>query len=276
MVFRPPRWRGFLLAAGARPSLLLSFRTELVGFALTLTPGKVGEVYKCYLIERATGVPTARTAPIVLFEKLMDGVAFTGLALVTAALLPGLADAVSQGARSLLILGTVGLALLLALRALRAGLTPARLVRLLRWMPMRARIVAVIETAIQGGADVLKAPVLARNMGLSFAARTCDGLAMMLVGAAVGLSLSPLEGVFVLNSSGALGGFSMLPGGIGVVEASISLLLISLGAPSGAAIAATLLARVLSFWLWVGIGLGFLFRTTLTPVKTDTSTVEAL
>lgn len=269
MGLRTLRWRGFLFAAGARPSLLTSLRTELVGFALTLTPGKVGEVYKCYLIERATGVSTARTAPIVLFEKLMDGVAFTGLALLAAALLPGLADAVSQGARSLLLLGIAGLVLVALFRALHANLAPSRLLPMLRWLPMGPRIGGLLEVAIQGGADVLKGPLLARNLALSLVARSCDGVAMMWAAAAVGLSLAPLEGVFVLNSSGALGGFSMLPGGIGVVEAGISLLLISLGAPMGAAMAATLLARILSFWLWVSIGLGLLLRSTLEVETTE-------
>ncbi len=273
---RTLRWHGFLLAVGARPSLLTSLRTELVGFALTLTPGKVGEVYKCYLIERATGVSTARTAPIVLFEKLMDGVAFTSLAVIAAALLPGLADAVSQGARSLLLLGVAGLVVLLLFRALRGGLASDGLLRVLRCVPMGPKIVGLLEVAIQGGTDVLKWPLLARNLALSLAARTCDGFAMMWAAWAVGLSLRPLEGVFVLNSSGALGGFSMLPGGIGVVEAGISILLMSLGAATGTAVAATLIARILSFWLWVTIGLALLLRSTLELGKPEVGTAPTL
>ena len=69
---RTLRWHFFLATVGARPPLLTSLRTQLVGFSLTMTPGKVGELYKCYLMEQRTGVPTARMAPIVLFEKLMD------------------------------------------------------------------------------------------------------------------------------------------------------------------------------------------------------------
>src|SRR3954452_18836154 len=42
---RALRWHGFLAAVGARPSLLTSIHAQLIGFSLTMTPGKVGEVY---------------------------------------------------------------------------------------------------------------------------------------------------------------------------------------------------------------------------------------
>ena len=97
---RTLRWHTFLHMAGAYPPFITSFLTQLVGFSLTMTPGKVGELYKCHLIEQRTGVPMARTAPIVLFEKGMDALAFAGLAVVAAAVLPGLTDSVATAARA--------------------------------------------------------------------------------------------------------------------------------------------------------------------------------
>jgi uncharacterized protein (TIRG00374 family) len=98
-------------------------------------------------------------------------------------------------------------------------------------------------------------------MALSLVARTCDGLTLTLAAAALGVNIPALAGIFVLNSSGALGGASMLPGGVGVVEASMSVLLAGFGASTSAALAAALVARFLSFWLWVAIGLVVLVRT---------------
>src|SRR5207248_601925 len=157
--------------------------------------------------------PTARTAPIVLFEKLMDGVAFTGLAVLAAAALPGLSDAVSRGARSLLLLGLTGLIALLVFKVWRGHLL-AWALGLLRRVPIGARIAAMLNQAMEGGADVMKLPIMARNMLLSLIARSCDGLAMMWVASAVGVGLSPLAGIFALNSAGAIGRFPMLPGGL--------------------------------------------------------------
>jgi uncharacterized membrane protein YbhN (UPF0104 family) len=252
---RTLRWHSLLAAAGARPPLLTSLRTQLIGFSLTMTPGKVGEIYKCYLIERRTGVPTARTAPIVLFEKLMDAAAFAGLALVAAALLPELADAVNNAARTLIGVGVTFVIVAVIAQALRPHVISGLLLRGLGRIPFGRRIASAGALVLAGSIDLLHVPTLAKAMGLGFIARSCDGLALTWAAYAVGIDIVPIAGIFVLNSSGAIGGLSMLPGGIGVVEASMSVLLTSLGAAPAAALAATLAARLLTFWIWVAIGL---------------------
>ena len=257
---RTLRWHIFLRMAGAFPPFLTSFRTQLIGFSLTMTPGKVGELYKCYLMEQRTGVPAARTAPIVLFEKLMDAAAFAGLALFAAALLPSLGESVSGAARTLLVVIGLGIAIALVARTLSVESFGRFLLPLARRSRLSAKLVSAAELALAGSADVLTGSVVARNLAISFVARTCDGLAVTWTAWALGIQIPVLGGVFALNSAGTLGGLSMLPGGIGVVEASMSVILAGFGASPAAALAGTLLARFLTFWLWVAMGLSLLVR----------------
>lgn len=42
----------------------------LSGFVLTVTPGKLGEVFKSAVLQQTHGVSAARTAPIVVAERL--------------------------------------------------------------------------------------------------------------------------------------------------------------------------------------------------------------
>ena len=49
-----------------------SLLTFLSGFVLTVTPGKVGEVFKSLVLFETHGVPVARTAPIVVAERVTD------------------------------------------------------------------------------------------------------------------------------------------------------------------------------------------------------------
>src|SRR5262249_7622575 len=49
-----------------------SLLTFLSGFVLTVTPGKVGEVFKSLILFQLRGVPIARTAPIVVAERVTD------------------------------------------------------------------------------------------------------------------------------------------------------------------------------------------------------------
>src|SRR5258708_12297099 len=58
------------------------FRSLLIfisGLSMAITPGKVGELLKSYLLKRSTGAPVSRTSPIIVAERLTDGVAMIGL-----------------------------------------------------------------------------------------------------------------------------------------------------------------------------------------------------
>jgi uncharacterized protein (TIRG00374 family) len=121
----------------------------------------------------------------------------------------------------------------------------------------------MVSLILAGSADLLSPWVLGRNLGLSFAARACDSVVFMLCVWALGIDVPALVAVFVFNSSGVLGGASMLPGGVGVVEASMSVLLAGFGAGAPAALAATMGARLLTFWLWVSVGLVLLLKSGL-------------
>ncbi len=289
---RALRWHSLAAAAGARVSFATSVRTQLAGFSLTLTPGKVGEVYKCYLMELETGVPTARTAPIVLIEKLMEGIAFSTWTLLAASIITGLPDTVSSAVRSLAALGLTPLILVMLLhigklravpaaggaRRLAVPLPVARpawaraggMQRKLGWfnrLPMAERLATWAIAAVDGARDVARAPVLLKAMGLTLIARMADGLALTLILRALGAAVPTFGGILAFNLSGTVGGLSMLPGGIAAVEASLILSLMTIGAAPPAAIAAALLSRVLSFWLWVGIGLALLTRASLRPAR---------
>ncbi len=54
----------------------------LSGLAMSITPGKAGELVKCYLIRDRTGVAVAASAPVVVMERVTDVVSVVLLALL--------------------------------------------------------------------------------------------------------------------------------------------------------------------------------------------------
>ena len=82
-LLRFAKWEYYLarLGIGGIPKLdsLLVF---LSGFVLTVTPGKVGEVFKSAVLADTHGVSVERTAPIVLAERLTDVVGVVLLILI--------------------------------------------------------------------------------------------------------------------------------------------------------------------------------------------------
>ncbi len=57
-----------------------SFLAFFSGLAMVITPGKLGEWLKSYLLQEMRGIPFLRTAPILLAERFTDSVALLLLA----------------------------------------------------------------------------------------------------------------------------------------------------------------------------------------------------
>jgi uncharacterized membrane protein YbhN (UPF0104 family) len=227
---------------------------------MSITPGKVGEVVKALILRRLTGAPVAPTTAVIAAERLTDGLAMLILAGI------GLLEfAVGRT-----VLGTAALAALLAIFALqRPGFTA--------WlMDVGARLPFVGGAIGRSGgffdaSNVLFRPRLVSHMtalGVVSWAGECVAFFLVLVG----LGLTPswellLVATFVLAVSSIFGAISMLPGGLGVADASVAALLLLL-IPSdeidrGMAAAATLLIRFAT--LWFAVLLGFVALALLAP-----------
>jgi len=72
----------------------------LSGFVLTVTPGKVGEVFKSLILKEIHGVPVERTAPIVVAERVTDLIGVITLIAVGAALFAAALAVIADRART--------------------------------------------------------------------------------------------------------------------------------------------------------------------------------
>ncbi|MCI0856826.1 MAG: flippase-like domain-containing protein, partial [Chloroflexi bacterium] len=75
-LFRFAKWEYYLRIIGVeglsrRDSFLIFFS----GLGMVITPGKVGEWLKSYLLRQVHGTPIARSAPILIAERLTDSIA---------------------------------------------------------------------------------------------------------------------------------------------------------------------------------------------------------
>jgi uncharacterized protein (TIRG00374 family) len=84
------KWEFYLavLRIGPVPKVE-SFLTFLSGFVLTVTPGKVGEVFKSLVLSETRGVPVERSAPIVVAERVTDLIGVIAMIAVGSLGLPG-------------------------------------------------------------------------------------------------------------------------------------------------------------------------------------------
>jgi uncharacterized protein (TIRG00374 family) len=246
------RWHLFVRALGGRITLVTSARTQIIGFGFSMTPGRAGELVKCALLERQGGLPATTSVPVLLLERALDGLAFLVLALAALPFTPAanLYMPVMQRARlwAGLALAVAGLAAVAAIAvriAARRGSGPR--------LPLRFRS-GIAELRRAAGA-LLRPGVLASALACSLAARSADAIAVWVVMAALGAPQPFAVAALVLGMGGFIGGASLIPAGAGAVEASMASLWLAFDVGVAQALAGTLLARALTLWGWVILGL---------------------
>ena len=246
------KWQFYLRLLGvttlSRRDSLLIF---IAGFTMVMTPGKVGELLKAYLVRARTGAALARTAPIIAAERVTDGCAMLALA--------GIGLAAYRHGWPILVASAVlagGAVALVQREALMLGL----LNRLERTRLGRGRGDALRQMYVSTRQLFRLRPfVLALSLGMLSWFGECVALCVVLLGLGLPFSASLLlASTFVFATSAWIGGLSMLPGGLGAAEASVAgLLLLTVRDPlMTAALAGTATLIIRSATLWFGVLLG--------------------
>lgn len=245
------RWQLYLAHQGVQVPVRSSALVFGAGLSLSITPGKLGELVKSYLLRELHDVPATRTAPIVVAERISDLVALLVLALVGVAAY-GIESTLVIAAAALIVMGLVLLAWPRPTRALIDLATrPASL----------ARFRAPLHEMYGGLAALCRPRVLASATALALPAWGCECVGFAVIvnafpGAEVGLGLA----MVIYASTTIIGALSFLPGGLGVTEGAMTMLLVrgAVGLDGAAAFDATLLTRLATLWFAVVLGLGCL------------------
>ncbi len=214
------------------------------GLLMSVSPGKVGEVLKSWLIRELRGIEVSRTAPIVMAERLTDVVGLVILASLGASVLP-------YG--WLVLLGTLG-AVAWFIGVVQFRPLALLLLRWLEGLPLLGRFGRSLALFYESSVQLLAWKTLLPTVALSVASWFFECLALYGIFRGLELPFSLLVATFTHAFASLAGALSMLPGGLGVTEGSITGLLVSLGAPRPSAVAATLLIRAATLWFAVLLG----------------------
>lgn len=223
----------------------------LAGFVMSITPGKLGEVLKSFLLRQSDGVPAASTAPVVLAERLTDLLALIVLAATGV-------GTYQYGARALVITSVVLIGGVVV-ASLPGVVNP--LLGLLERLPLLQRAVPKLREAYLSTRLLLSPGLLLGTTLLSVFSWGLEAVAFVLIlhgfaGADVTLNVDMASGTFVYAITTILGAVSFLPGGLGVTEAGMITALENFGMVDNEAVAsaATILTRLATLWWAVVCG----------------------
>ncbi len=242
------RWQYYLRKVGAtNVSPRDSLQVFLAGFALTVTPGKLGEAVKAVLLRASHRIPMAKTAPIVIAERVTDLAALLLLALV------GVFDR-DVDARFLIagaVLVVAGLVVVSVDPVAKAAIAIAGRLPLLRRFAHRLDDAHAHTAILLAPLPLLAATALA-TVSWFFECLAFYFVVRGFPGAHIGLQ----SATFVYAATTVAGALSFLPGGLGVTEAGMLALLVRrAGIEKGPAAAATFITRAATLWFAVALGL---------------------
>ena len=243
------RWHYYLNCIDVSVPIVESSIVFLSGFVMSVTPGKVGEVFKSLLLYESRGVSMIRTAPIVVAERLTDLIALVFLtALGSLAFEHGVLIASAGGVL------VAGLVTMCAYRPLGEAA--------LRFAERFSRLVNVVHKlreAHEALLSMLRPWPLLWGTSLAILAWGLECAALYTIVHGFPRVVMPWDAaVFAYSASTIVGALAMLPGGLGVTEAGMTSLLQALGGASMTkeiATAATMLVRLATLWFAVAIGM---------------------
>ena len=245
------KWFWYLRLIDTPISFDQSARIFGVSFLMMMTPGKVGEFLRAFMVRNVSGVPVSVVAPVVLAERMTDGLAMIMLAGIG---LLAVDDAAIRAAAVLALVGIVAIIVAIQIRPLAMACLAIG-----HRIPVVNRFADKLAAFYESSYQIFKPKYLLISVLVGLVSWASQGLAFYLVmlgfGVAAGFD-TMLASVSIFNISAVVGAVVATPGGLGGVEGSLAALSSQiLMLTRSEAAAAALLIRFITLWFAVAIGL---------------------
>ncbi|HIF42821.1 MAG TPA: flippase-like domain-containing protein [Dehalococcoidia bacterium] len=235
------RWAFYLKVLKIEAPVDISALVFLSGLAMSVTPGKAGELVKCYLLNSKTQVPVSRSAPVVVMERLTDVISVIILGLTGFVLLPVPVIMVLAVA---LVVSVIGLMFALSRHALR-----------LTGLPILSKWSELLRDSQEGFKELAAPRVMVVGVAIGAVAWFAEGLALWVILRGIGSEIDLVRALPIYAAATLVGAVTALPGGLVGTEGSMLAFLQQSGVTRAGASAGTVLIRLVTLWFAVLVGL---------------------
>lgn len=237
------RWDYFLRGVGVKLNIRDNLFVYISGLSMTITPAKAGEIWKGWLIRDINGESLSKTVPVVISDRLTDILALVFLSLLGILYY-------KQGTYILVAILILFAGFVLAVRS------EAVSNRLIRVLEKRAgKYSRDVESMHQTFKETLTPKKLVVTTVLGLMAWFMECLALYLAVAGFGDHLGMVVSTFTFSFASLAGALSMIPGGLGVAEATLSGLLQFFGLTATLSVGVAIIIRFATLWYGTFLGL---------------------
>jgi uncharacterized protein (TIRG00374 family) len=244
------KWDFFLKQAGVYLNLRDNLFVFFSGLSMIITPGKVGEIWKGWLIKDINGAELSKTVPVVIVERITDVLGLAILSLFC------------------ILYYKEGIYLILALFLIFLGFLAA-----VKSKTISNRIISMLEHKMRRYTENIKTMhrtfenimELKGLIGMSFLSAfawffECIGMYLVILGFKECISIT--LATFIFSFASLAGAVSMIPGGLGVAEVTMSGLLQFFGLAPTTSVGVALIVRFGTLWYGaiMGMSIYLLFK----------------
>jgi glycosyltransferase 2 family protein len=248
------RW-GVLLSAEMKISPVTMFWATVVGYLGNMTlPARAGEVLRSAALSRKTGLSLGYIFATALTERVLDVLILVMIALISAPTISNLPEWMGQTMPIMAVLG--GAAVLFLVAAPRFERLFGKIVQIMPIPPKwKESLILFINRFLMGGKAFLHPLRAGGFLGLSAVIWLIDGIIGMLVGNALGLTLSLAQVMLFLVGLGLSSAIPSTPGYVGVYQFVAVTLLPLFGISKSQALSFVLILQAISVVVVVISGL---------------------
>ncbi len=251
-IFRAVRFYYFLKRINISITFPKAFSIFMAGLSMTVTPGKSGEIIKAYLLKKTKNSRFSEVVPLLIIERLTDGIAMILLAL-------GGIVFVKNALLFLLFASVLCLSFIVFI------LVESHVIKLVYQLEKRYprfKLLEFFTIFFTNSRQLIGFKALTTGILLGLIAWSFEGYSLYLLvnelkptSLLSGISLS----LFIFSFSSIAGFFVVIPAGIGVAEGAISYFLTTLlSITVSQAVFITVIFRFVTLWFGVSLGLLFL------------------
>ncbi len=254
------RWLVYVRNLGLKLPLREAALYYAAAFSMTLTPARLGETLRLWFLEKRFGVYYRRIVGLYIADRLSDAIAYLIL-LVVGSIAYAQSSPAAWGIR---------LAIMACIAALMYPKPIFAVLRVAYAVTRRGRKAVVwLRRAVRNTSTLFQPKVFIPGVAIGTVGWLATPAVLTLILAQMGITIDPLQVAAIYATAALAGGSSMVPGGVGVTEAVLVVLLTASDVPLDIAVAAMMVTRLTFLWLPAGLGL------LLLPVAIRTAGVKA-
>ena len=239
------RWHLLLRNAKIFIPVKDSFLIFTSGFALTIIPGKVGELVKSQLLKTKFGIARSKTIPIVILEQFYQAIGIVTLSFF----------GIWYFELGAYVLGFFTAALVFVFVLLSSRKAFNKIVSLLGRRKFTSKLVEPLSSSYDGIKNGIKGPITLYASGLSILFWLIEAISIYFILLAFGVEVIEFLTVIpTYTTSIMLGILSFLPMGIGVVEGTLTSFFTMHGIDISLALTIVIVIRLFTRWYSVSFG----------------------